>query len=556
MKPSQIAALVITGTMLLGGCDLARKSVGEFVGDKDSGKEAPDYVVDDTGTARLLPPDDLQQRKGKEVSNMELATGNAKSMGPLDGWVNEKGGGNGMFLVAAASVAGTVGGDMIRRLELNGEIKEHDYDDEKKGAQGAYIYVPDEMKEAVPSKYIDADGLFSGTICALLPGPDKTVIALAGGTEGGVGFTINPYEDASAFTPLQAFKFPYATNPCRAVYSQESKKLYVIDVVRTESTGGQMGVFVVDIYNDKRGSIGTFYSFDSKYKINSMSVNNFQGIELYKDRLYLLSGNGRFDAEWDAVVYSVPLNTTGEPLFEQLKYTRMNNPVFKTPSCGLSTWNIGAIAIFEKDGKGILMNSGTSATLAYEIGDDGSLTKIDMNAKKPGVQGFNLEDNGRGGLKFSYTPDGNSLLLLPHCRSESNKEKLEGYEAMAFKISSFSLPDLKAEEPVDIGYTALLKSLKNAAYRPMFSMVLRDFAVGPKHIAILGQAASNLSGLGPGSDVTIIDRKKGTNMWFNKPTDMKTAHLQKYGFKLAEGDPKFERTEQNSHAVIWIPTAK
>ena len=287
-------AILLAAGLLTTGCDaLKRLSSGD--GDKSASGEKEGFFVDEDGNTRLLPPDDLQQRHGKEVATKELANDGASSTSG-QGWISKASSKGGAFLLASPSKAGTVGGDMIRRIDLAGTIKEFDYDSEAKGAQGAYIYVPDEMREAVPAKYVDPDGLFSGIICEFVPGPDKTIIALAGGTEGGVGFVINPYEEATAFTPLQAFKMPYASNPCRAVYSETNKKLYVIDVARTESQGGQNGIFVTDIYQDKRGSVASFYSFDPKYRINSHSINNFQGIELYKDMLYLLSGNGRFDS--------------------------------------------------------------------------------------------------------------------------------------------------------------------------------------------------------------------------------------------------------------------
>ncbi|GEM_PF-3115723 len=553
----RVFAILLAVGVLSSGCDalsdmFKRRSSGGN-GDTRSPEEIEGFFVDEDGNSRLLPPDDLQQRRGKEVTTKELSNEGASSASG-QGWINKTSSKGGSFLLASPSKAGTIGGDMIRRIDLTGTIKEFDYDGDLKGAQGAYIYVPDEMREAVPSKYIDSDGLFSGIICAFVPGPDKTVVALAGGTEGGVGFVLNPYEEANAFTPLQAFKMPYASNPCRAVYSEANKKLYVIDVARTESHGGQNGIFVADMYLDKRGTIANFYSFDPKYRINSHSMNNFQGIELYKDMLYLLSGNGRFDSEWDAVVYSVPINKAGEPLFEQLKYTRTNNPIVRTDGCAISSWNLGAIAIVEQKDKAILLTSGTKSVIAWEIQDGGELKKIDLNEKRPGVQGINLEDNGQGGLKFEFSPDGKELYLLPHCRSNQNKVKIgNSIDMLAFNITTLSVPDLNEESPVDIAYRNLLTSLKDAAYRPQFSMNTRDFAVGNNHIAVLGSSASNLSGLGAGADVSIIDRSKRTNISFNMPKDMRKAHEIHYGFKLAKDDPKFGNSELNSHAVIWIP---
>ena len=557
------AALISTFALM--GCDKANDLIGDLIGDmterRSSSNSGDDngnderkqgFIVDEEGTARLLPPDDLQQRKGVPISTTELATGGASGTIPGKSWVYGKPKDNGAFLISSASKPGTIGGDMIRRIDL-GSIKEHDYDPDQKGPQGAYIYVPDSMREAVPAKYVDSEGLFRGTICAMVPGPNKTVIALGSGTEGGVGFVINPYEDATAFTPLQAIKFPYSSNSCRGVYSEDLKKLFVIDVTRTDSKGGQEGVFVADIYNDNRGSTASLYTFDTKYRINSHTLNNFMGIELYKDALYLLSGNGRFDSEWDTVIYRVPLNTAGEPLFENLKYTRTYNPIVRTYGCNISSWNIGAIAVVEHDDKPVLLTTGTTSLIAWDI-SDGDFKKLDLNSKKPGVQALNLEDNGQGGLKLSYDPAGKTIFQLPHCRSNQNKVKIgNGDDMLAFNISSLSIDGLKAQDPIDIGYRELLTSLKTAAYRPIINMTLRDFAVGPKHIGVLGLSASNQSGLGAGGDVIIVDRNKKTNIAFNKASDMRRAHELKYGFKLAKGDPKFDGVELNSHAMMWIP---
>lgn len=546
----------LAAVLVVGGCDLKRRS-GNSGGDEGSdgghGKAAENFVIDDTGTARLLPPDDLQQRQGKEVTDLTQGGSNAQGTRPGNSWIYDSKN-NGFFLVAAASKPGTNGGDMIRRVDLGGSIKEFDYDKEITGAQGAYIYVPDEMRNAVPAKYIDADGLYSGIICGFVPGPNKTVIALSAGSEGGVAFVINPYEEASAFTPLQAIKFPYASNACRGVYSDALKKLYVIDVARVESQAGQTGVFVADIYNDNRGVIASYYAFDLKNRINSHSIPNFQSIEVYNDALFLLSGNGRFDAEWDTVVYHVPLNAAGEPIFANYKYTRTNNPIVRADGCAISSWNIAALAVADHKGNPVLLTTGTTSIIAWEIGNDGELKKIDMNPNRPGVQGLSTVNNGQGGLKFAYSPDGKTLYALPHCRSGENKIKLalDGRPEFVFSATAIDPDTLQAKDPIDINYRDFLKGLKGVSYLPQFTMTTRDFAVGKNHMAVLGSSASNLSGLNAGADISIIDLKKKTNITFNKP-DSRNAHEQNYGFKLAQGDPKFERVEQNSHAVIWVP---
>ena len=549
------ALLVLSILTLFVGCNQRRSSGdGGYGDDRPRGGAPESFVVEEDGTPRLLPPNDLQVRKGVEVTNTEHVTGSVSGQGPGHSWIyNTKPKNNGSFLVAATSRAGTSGGDMIRRIDLGKSITEFDYDDELKGTQGAYIYVPDEMRSVVPSKYIDSDGLFSAPICAMIPGPNKTAIVLAGSADGGVAFVINPYEEASAFTPLQAIQFPYVSRPCRAVYSEDVKKLYVVDVAPTETHGSQEGVFVADIYNDNRGSVASLYTFDAKKVVNSHTISNFLALDLYGDSLYLLSGNGRFDAEWDSVIYRVPLNKAGEPLFDEVKFTRTNNPIFRSEGCGLSSWNLAALAVVENGGQPLLLTTGTTSTVAWDISGP-EPKKIDMNPKRPGIQSMNNEENGQGGLKLAYDPDGKTIYQLPHCRSNTNKVKLsDNFTILAFNITAIGVPDLKPKEPIDAAYKDLLTTLKNAAYRPSFAMTFRDFAVGTKHIAVLGSSASNISGLQAGGDIMIIDKTKKTPIAFNKSSDPRRAHEIRYGFKLAQGDPKFDQTEQNSHAVMWIP---
>ena len=195
---------------------------------------------------------------------------------------------------------------MIRRIDLGSNIKEFDYDSDKAGTQGAYIYVPDEMRNVVPRKFIDSEGFFSAPICGFIPGPDRTVIALGGGgTDGSVAFIIDPDEEAVAFTPKQAIFFQYASRLCRGVYSSRLQKLYAIDVTRSGAKNGREGVFVADITLDGKGSPASYYSVGKANAPNPLSVMNFLDLALYEDRLFLLSGNGRFDADWDNTIYTV-----------------------------------------------------------------------------------------------------------------------------------------------------------------------------------------------------------------------------------------------------------
>ncbi len=554
-----LGAIVVT-TMT--GCDWikdltgssSRRSAGVSADDEGE-RDVPkvNVVISDDGITHLNPPSVLEQREGKAVSSKKLAADGARSAGPSDNWIYKTAKGAGSVLISAASQPNTIGGDMIRRIDLGSNIKEYDFNKKTEGVQGAYILVPDSMRGAVPSKYIDGDGLFSGTICGFVPGPNNTVIALAKGTEGGVAFLLNPYEQAQAFTPLEAIQMPFGTNTCRGVYSEALHKLYVVDVTRTGAKNGAEGVFVADIFSTEEPQTASFYVFGQDLRINSHSVNNFQAIELYDDKLYLLSGNGRFDSEWDNVIYRVPLNEFGEPLFENIKYTQTHNPVYMTAGCGINDSNISDLAVINTDKGPRLLSSGTASTIAWDISGD-ELKKVDLDEDRPGVQGLNIEKMGRGGVRMAFTPDGKELIQLPHCRSEKQVVKIDsGYDMFAFDLPVINIKDMSLGKTLDAGYRDVLMSLKNAAYRPQFTMEFGDMAVGTQHVVILGNSGSNISGLNAGSDVVIVDRAKGSNIGFAKPTDMRRAHELRYGFKLAQGAKGFEHTEQHSHAVIWIP---
>lgn len=555
-KSLQLLALILVSTLSLNACE-ARRSSSDGATDKAADTKASgraDFVVDESGLHRLNPPTILEQRSGQEVSTTELSTDAANGHRPGTSWIFDHKSKDGFFLTASTSTPLGSGGDFLRRIELGGsKITEFDYDDTRDGKQGAYILVPDEMRSALPNKLVDAEGLFSGTICGMIPGPDKTIIALAGSPEGGVAFVINPYEKEQAFTPLQVISMPYATRPCRATYSNDNKKLYIIDVTQTGAKNGQEGIFVADIYNDKRASLASFFVFAPEHKINDHSINNFQDIDLYNGVLYLLSGNARFDAEWESVIYRVPLNKAGEPLLAKRDYTRTHNPITRVQGCGLSSTNLAALRIITSSQTPLLITSGTATVIAWDISGD-ELKKIDLNEKRPGIQGYSLEDNGSGGVKFAFDPNGEKIYLLPNCRSNKNKVKITPtYDMMAFNISTFITKNFAPSKPIDAGYRDVLLSLKSASYMPQFSMTFKDFAVSPKYIGVLGAAASNISGLSAGGDILIIDKAKGSPMAFQRPTDMRRAHEMRYGFKLAQGDSQFENAEQNSHAIIWIP---
>ena len=530
-----------------------RRSSADIPDDSDAIPPSAPTVLNDTGIEMLHLPTEEELKIGKVVTSTKKSTFGASEDG-LDSWIYKKNSKFGRFLVSATSKVNTSGGDMIRRIDLGSNIKEFDYDSDKAGTQGAYIYVPDEMRNVVPRKFIDSEGFFSAPICGFIPGPDRTVIALGGGgTDGSVAFIIDPYEEAVAFTPKQAIFFQYASRLCRGVYSSRLQKLYAIDVTRSGAKNGREGVFVADITLDGKGSPASYYSVGKANAPNPLSVMNFLDLALYEDRLFLLSGNGRFDADWDNTIYTVPINELGEPLFNEIKYTQTNNPVYMTPACGVGDSNLSALAAFKTKNGPVLLSTGTDSTFAWDISGD-ELKRVDLNEKRPGVQGITLESMGRGGVAFAFSPDGKEVIQLTHCRSEGNKITINGdYTTTAFSLPVIATDTLKVGDPIDAGYHGVLKSLKGAKYYPMFSMTFADFAVGPKHIAIVGASGSNISGLGPGGDVNIIDRTKGTSIGFAKPDDLKHAHEINYGFKLAKDDPSFKNAQQHSLSVIWLP---
>lgn len=557
MRNKLICSLILVLVFLSFSCEPRRSSAANPSPDKEEIK-APVMALD-VDTPLLEAPTILEQREGKTPESTQGASKNSQSTRPGNSWIYNANSKGGAFLLAATSKASAIGGDMIRRLDLSGsQITEHDYNTQVAGKQGAYILIPDGMRSSVPSKLIDADGLFSGSICAFVAGPDKTIIAISGsiGGSGGVAFVLNPYEDAQALTPLQAIALPYVARPCRAVYSDQWRKLFVIDVAHVSSQSGQEGVLVADVVLNNQATTAVFYNFDKKYKINDHSLNNFFAIELYNDQLYLVSGNARYDAQWDTTIYKVPLNELGEPLFSEAKATRTFNPIERVMGCNMSSNNIGAAVVVETADKPVLLTSGTNATVAWDISGQEPV-KMDLDPKKPGSQAKDVTDNGRGGPKFAFDPTGKTLFELHHCRSESHKIKIKGYsDYVAFNLSEFDAKTLAyAPDPPDAGYLGLLKSLaaSKASYLPQMPMTFIDFAVGTRYIAIIGGSGGHISGLGAAGDVIIIDRKEKTPIAFSKPADMRRAHEEKYGFKLAQGDSDFAQTEQRSHAVIWVP---
>lgn len=555
ITPFQCLVALMGAAMTISGCDIAKSLVerrssedgGAIATDKNSNKtnENPGFTIDDDGVARLPPPSDLQLRQGAPVSTTELSTAGAKSPRPGNNWIFDKKSKNGgAFLISAPSAPNIKEADIIRRIDLD-RLAEHDYDTDAKGIQGSYIYVPDEMRASVPSKYVNGEGILQANICAIIPGPENTVIAMVSGTSGGVAFVLNPYEDAQAFTPIQAIKLPYASTPCRAVYSNVTKKIYAVDVVATEKQNGQQGIYVADVYPDKPATTATYYAPAQSQRINSHSRLDFQAVELYNDVLYLLSGNGRFDAEYDVILYRVPLNKAGEPLFENMQATRTNNPIHRADHCPLSPYNLSALKALDVGAKPTLLTTGTDNTVAWDISSD-IPKKIDMNPKKPGIQNIPTVENGQGGNRLAFSPDGRELLLLPRCRSNNKVKVTSDYIILGMYMTSFATDSLKQNDPIDMAYQDLHKALKNAKYHAQTDVDSRDFAISPKYIGVTGSFDA-------GGDIMIIDRKKRSNLWFAKPANMKTAHTQRYGFLLGKDDPKFKNASQDAQAIIWIP---
>ena len=82
---------LVSTILLTTGCDViegmfARRSSDSHESQAESGGSAAPrdgaLVVDDTGTWRLPPPNDLQQREGAQVSTTDRATVGAKSPRP------------------------------------------------------------------------------------------------------------------------------------------------------------------------------------------------------------------------------------------------------------------------------------------------------------------------------------------------------------------------------------------------------------------------------------------------------------------------------------------
>ena len=166
-----LAIACVCASIGLMGCDAVKSLFGhrstdssDSYGEDGEGgsRMAPPkggFVVDDSGTMRMMPPTEIQQREGAAISTEERATSGSKSPRKGNNWIYDAKSKGGSFLVAAASKPGTVGGDMIRRIDLSKSISEHDYDSDTPGKQGAFIYVPDELRPAVPSKHVDGEGL-------------------------------------------------------------------------------------------------------------------------------------------------------------------------------------------------------------------------------------------------------------------------------------------------------------------------------------------------------------------------------------------------------------
>ena len=519
----------------------------------------------------LNPPSMVLQREGAIPNSTERAEGGGFGALPGHSWVFDDDSAGGSFLIAAASTPNTVGGDVLRRVDLAGEAHEHDFNAHLEGVQGLHIMVPPNMRQAIDgegnvvkwgglksTQDFGGDGIFTGTICGLIPGPDRRVIALA--TYG--AFVLDPYVEEQSVVPDTVIIFPYSNRACDGEYSKEWGKLFAIDVTKTQGSAGQKGVYVVDIPGDKGfTAIASLYLTTAvpDYGFNTHSKNAFQDLILFDDVLYLISGNARFESEWDTGVHRVPLNKDGEPLFSQATLARAENPIERAQGCTINPDNTAGAVVFGEEIP-ILLTGGTQAVVAWDISQDPP-QRIDLDQTRPGIQGLDLVPYGQGAPAMRLSPDGSQAFIMPHCRSRSAKAEIGGSYANVHELRVAAF-DLKDGTPtlipggLDAGFVDFMRKLAKTlkpSYLPKFKMSFRDLAVGPKYLGIIGAGSAGASGLGPGSDLVIIDVEKKGPIAFAKPTDPRKAHELDYGLDLGKDDPDYGGLEQSSQAIIWIP---
>ncbi len=554
-----ILALVLAVSTALAGCKSERKS-SKASKATTPGAEAVETNATDNGeeggAGKTGIVSYVERREGATPTSVTLASGGGAGFQPGMSWAFDPSS-NGFFLVSAASRAHTTGGNVLRRIDLKGFPEEHDFNAFLDGKQGMHIMVPKEMRGAWSEKDFGGDGLFTGTICGLLPGPKKRIIALA--ING--AFVINPYVDDQAVTPDAVITFPHSFNVCEGEYSSKWHTLYATDVSRIESQSGQKGIFVVKIPEETGETVeADLFMVPSEYGFNSHSSNRFMDLSLYDDVLYLIEGSARFSGNYDTGIHRVPLNDAGEPLFAKATLVRTENPLIRAQGCTLNPDNTASGTVVQTGEKPILLVGGTTGVSAWDISDDPPV-KVDLDLRRPGIQPFDMLPYGQGAPEIHYTPDGKHVVVMPHCRSANGTEEVGGSYS---KVHVFRLAvlDLTGHTPVakgngiDISYIDFLRRIardKKPSYLPTFTMSLRDIAVGPKHVAIVGAGKAGSSGLGASADMLIVDLKEEGPIPFTEPSDWRKAHEYNYGLKLGKDDPEFKGIEQSVHATIWLP---
>jgi hypothetical protein len=515
----------------------------------------PTAVRTDTGST-LAPPTDSQRREGKTPTSSTLAEVGSYGARPSTNWIFDPNSDGGFFLVASSSRANAVGGDVVRRVDLLSTPAEYDFNPNVPGTQGMHIMLPDELRGEYPKKDVGGDGLFVGSICGIIPGPDNRVIAFTGSG----AFVLDPYRRELALTPELVIHFPYAHNACDGTYSKEFNKIYVVDVVPPGGSNAQQGIYVSDLPSDPSPIVGSLYTVPTTYGFNTHSKNRFQSVDLFDDKLYLIEGTSRFDAEWESGIHVVPLNEFGEPLFSAATLVRSESKIERAQGCTLNPDNTAASLVVGAKGRPTLLLGATQSIAAFDLSST-EATRLDLDPSRPGIQALDLQPFGQGNPALRFSPDGNKVYAMPHCRSRDAKAKVGGNYADQLE-QRLAVFDLSGESPivnpssVDAGYLSfvqyLAKDLK-PSYMPRFAMTFRDMAVGTKHIGIVGAGASGASGLGAGADLVVIDLATAGPIAFDYPKDPKKAHELNYGLKLGKDDASIGAAEITSRAIIWIP---
>lgn len=472
----------------------------------------------------------------------------------------------GSFLLAGSSVATGSGGDVLRRIEMrDGKPVEKDFNPALPGTQGLALMVPQNLRGDWDVHDFSGDGLFIGTICGMIPGPDKQIIAFA--RRG--AFVIDPYSEGEggALEPLATIVFPTGEDVCDGVYSPQWQKVYGFEVssIFAESKNG---VFVGNVPPKGEVSTAGLFKVNVKpgYGITKTSRNTFQDGDLYDNVLYLSEGDGYLGASnRDVVVHRVPLNDQGEPLFEHATQVATGNPLTRASGCASSSPDYTAGVLATKvGGMPSLLVGGTAGVTAWDISNEAP-QKLDMDPR-PGLQPLKLSDKfGQGAPEIHLSPDGKQVVVLPFCHAEGTVE-VESSDPDAVKgnfnhfyrrLAVLDIADGELNngvDAIDAGYHWFQQQLAatiNSLRMPNFKMDFRDMAVGPKHVVVIGYGGRGNTGLGPGGDVIIAERDSGKTMVFAEPGDR--PQEQFYGFRLAKDDPDIAGGTQSVYAAIWVP---